>query len=248
DKGEAQRWYRKAVEQQHISAMVNLAVLLLDSSNEPNSTDVSEASGLIRRGADAGSSDAIFNMGYLAENGIGQAKDMDEALRWYRLGAERQDTRAMHRLGLIYVDGIGGIARDEATGVGWFVQAADRMLRIVNSLNAFDVLVFGLDDPRRRSNHSRLATSDPSLALKLGIYLADKKNRGRDPKEAIRLLRIAADVGVPAAALQLGVMYAEGDGAPKNNVEAIKWFRLDPRLQTVGLLQRVTRFTDKPLP
>jgi TPR repeat protein len=248
DKNEAQRWYRKAIEQQHTSAMVNLAVLLLDSANGSNAANIPEASGLLRRAADAGSNDAIFNMGYLAENGIGQAKDMNEALRWYRLGAEKKDTRAMQRLGLLYVDGIGGIARDEATGVDWLAQAAETMLKIVNVVNGLRASVYGFDDPKRRLNLSRAAANDPSLALTFGLYLADKKNRTRDPKEAIRLLRIAADAGIPAAALRLGVMYAEGDGTRKNNIEAIKWFRADPQLRTLGLLQRTTKFTDKPLP
>ena len=81
-----------------------------------------------------------------------------------------------------------------------------------------------------------------------GLFLADKKNPNRDPNEALRLLRIAADAGVPAAALRIGVMYAEGDGTPKNDIEAIKWLRADTQLRTIGVFQRVTKFTDKPLP
>jgi len=86
------------------------------------------------------------------------------------------------------------------------------------------------------------------LALELGLYRADKKNRTRDPNEATRLLRIAADAGIPAAALQLGVIYVEGDGTRNNDIEAIQWFRADPQLRTLALLQRTTKFTDKPLP
>ena len=80
------------------------------------------------------------------------------------------------------------------------------------------------------------------------VFTADKKNRTRDPKKATRLLVIAADAGIPAAALQLGVIYVEGDGTRNNDIESIKWFRADPLLRTLGLLQRTTKFTDKPLP
>jgi len=110
DKAQAQRWYRTAIERQHTSAMVNLAALLLNGSNDTNSAYTSEALGLVRRAADAGSTTGIFNMGYLYEKGIGLAKDMTEALRWYRLAAERKDSRAMLRLGLLYADGVGGVA------------------------------------------------------------------------------------------------------------------------------------------
>ena len=84
--------------------------------------------------------------------------------------------------------------------------------------------------------------------LSLVFCLAENKNRTRVPKEATRLLRIAADAGIPAAAFQLGVMYVEGDTTRKSDIEAIKWFRADPLLRTLGLLQRTTKFTGKPLP
>lgn len=248
DKAAAERWYRTAAAQNHVSAMVNLGALLLAKVAGTDTASVAEASGLVRRAADAGSVDAIFDMGHLSENGIGQAKDMNEALRWYRLGAEKKDARAMLRLGLLYADGIGGVPRDEAEGARWLVRGVSRMLGLATVINGIEALAYRFDDAGRRAELSRAATTDPALALKLGLYLADRNNRGRDPIEALRLLRIAADARITMAALCLGVMLAEGDGTPKDDSEAIKWLRADARLRTIGSFQRVTRFTDKALP
>ena len=43
--------------------------------------------------------------------------------------------------------------------------------------------------------------------------------------EAERLYRLAAEEGDVAAQVNLGNMYAYGDGVPKNLNEAVKWYR-----------------------
>jgi len=248
DKVQAQWWYRKAAEQQYNAAKVNLAALLLNSPTGASAAEISEASKLVRKAADEGLPEAVFDMGVLSENGIGQTKDMNEALRWYHLGAEKKDTRAMLRLGMIYAEGIGGIEPDKATGANWLAQAVEPMLGVATAINGMLAIVYRFDDLKRRPELSRAATTDPALAAKLGLFLADKKNPARDPSEAFRLLRIAADAHNPLAALRIGVMYVEGDGTSKDDSEGIKWLREDVRLRTIGSFQRVTKFTDKPIP
>jgi hypothetical protein len=47
----------------------------------------------------------------------------------------------------------------------------------------------------------------------------------RDYATALRLLRPLAEDGNAAAQLDLGIMYSDGLGVPKNPVEGVKWYR-----------------------
>src|SRR5262245_20471904 len=47
-----------------------------------------------------------------------------------------------------------------------------------------------------------------------------------DYATALRLLRPLADQGLAKAQIILGIMYANGQGAPKSDTEAMKWYRL----------------------
>lgn len=248
NKAEAAHWYRLASDRGHTPAMINLAALLLANSSADRAPDAVSAAALVRRAADAGSVDGLFDMGHLSESGTGVAKDMAEAQRWYRLAADRKDSRAMLRLGLIYADGLGGVAQDDAEGARWLVAGMTPSLRIAAALIGIEAAIYGLDNPKRRTELARAAPAEPAIALRLGIYLADPKTPGRDPAEALRLLRIAADAHIPLAAMRIGVMYAEGDGVPKNDIEAISWLRADPNLRTTASFQRITKFTDTPEP
>ncbi|MBY8824961.1 tetratricopeptide repeat protein [Sphingomonas colocasiae] len=247
DRAEAQRWYRAAVDRDYPPAMINLAAMLLAGANGDDAVN-RQAAALVRRAADAGSPDGLFNMGHLSETGLGVPKDMAEAQRWYRLAADRKDSRAMLRLGQIHADGIGGVARDDAEGARWMAQGVKPMLGIGMAMNEIYAGIYRLDDAGRRAEFARAAEKDPGLALKLGMHLAYAKNPARNPGEALRFLRIAADAGSPIAALVIGVMHAEGDGVPRNDVEAIKWLRADNRLRSTGSFQRISRFADSPAP
>ena len=72
------------------------------------------------------------------------------------------------------------------------------------------------------------------LAVLLGIPVAVAQTvdeavaayeRG-DYATAIRGFRVHAEQGLAEAQLALGSMYAKGKGVPKNDAEAVKWYRL----------------------
>ncbi len=55
---------------------------------------------------------------------------------------------------------------------------------------------------------------------------ADAAYQKGDYATALRLYRFAADQGFAYARRNLGVMYANGRGVPKDDAEAAKWYRL----------------------
>ncbi len=243
DRDEAMRWYRSAADRQFAPAMINLAGLLLDQTA---GEDGAAALELVRAAADAGSADAMFDMGHLHENGIGAARDMVEAMRWYRLAADKKDSDARRRLGLIHADGIGGVARDEAEGVRWLIAGVKPSLGIAEALAGMQAIIQGFDDPKRRASLTAAAESNPELALQLGLHFVNRSRASREPVEAMRLFRIAAKAGKAAAVLEMGILYGEGDGVERNDAEALRLLRMDPNLRTSGAFRRVTRLIDAP--
>jgi TPR repeat protein len=47
-----------------------------------------------------------------------------------------------------------------------------------------------------------------------------------DDKRVVAALRPLAEQGIASAQSNLGVMYANGEGVPENDAEAVKWYRL----------------------
>ena len=73
--------------------------------------------------AEKGIADAQYNLGVCYANGQGVAKNMAEAVRWYRKAAEQGHTKAQYNLGWCYYMG-NGVHRNYAEAVKWFSNAA----------------------------------------------------------------------------------------------------------------------------
>jgi TPR repeat protein len=68
---------------------------------------------------------AQHNLGYCYFNGIGVAKNLDEAVKWFRKAADQGYVKAQSDLGACYFNG-SGVAKDLVEGVKWYRNAADQ--------------------------------------------------------------------------------------------------------------------------
>jgi len=59
----------------------------------------------------------------------------------------------------------------------------------------------------------------------LGVLYATGEGVAKDPEEAARLCRRAADAGNDLAARNLGTMYETGEGVPKDLKTALAWYQ-----------------------
>jgi TPR repeat protein len=87
------------------------------------SGDHAGAAKLARQAADQGHPTAVYQMGYLYENGDGVVASDAEALRWYRTGAERGIAASQAALGQFYEEGR-GVPDDWVTAAGWYAKSA----------------------------------------------------------------------------------------------------------------------------
>ena len=112
-----------------------------------------------------------------------------------RRAADGGNAIAMSDLGMCYQFGKGGLQEDTAEAARWYTRA----------------------------------TETPNPPAEVYCNLANCYYRGdgvlKNMPEAVRLYRIAAEMGHTGSQYQLGTCLQHGEGVPYNPVEAFKWFK-----------------------
>lgn len=152
--------------------------------------------------AGLGNPDALFNLGILAEDGLGEARNMEKALALYEAAANAGGFKAQYRLGMLYSDG-GTVARDDAKARHFLSLAA------VNGDKEAAARLASLDQPDR-------PLSDFEQAERLS-------SRGRHADAAVIFKRLA-EAGNVTAQTRLAWMYEAGRGVERSLAEAAQLF------------------------
>lgn len=71
-----------------------------------------------------GDATAQFDIAQMYQHGLGVAKDMNAAMKYYRLSAAQQDLRAEYTLAVIYLTGEGGVDKNYPLGLKILTDAA----------------------------------------------------------------------------------------------------------------------------
>ena len=79
----------------------------------------------LRKKAEAGDAEAQYNLGECFLNGDGVAKDMAEAVKWWRKAAEQGAVWAQYNLGVCFYEG-NGVDKDHSEAVKWYRKAAEQ--------------------------------------------------------------------------------------------------------------------------
>ncbi|MBX9387641.1 tetratricopeptide repeat protein [Streptomonospora halotolerans] len=234
DAGEAESWFRQAVDAGHTGAMCNLGMALSDQPGKEGEAetwyrraitagsvaamtnlgvllsargDKGEAESWYRRAWEKGSAKAAANLGHL----LADRGDHDEAVVFLRSAAEAGGTRSVGRLGrLLYQRG----RPEEAEA--WLLRAAgsgetDAMMYLFR-------LYTERGEPEQALSWLRRAADGGSA---LAMYGMGAHLTADDPAEAEAWFRRGAEAGLPAAEYALGVrLKARGESA-----EAEAWIR-----------------------
>ena len=110
--------------QQH-KGPCKLAAITLATSKHTSIDQFDIEFNKFKRKAEAGDSEAQFNLGLCNFRGTGVTKDKREALKWYKKAAEAGHTSAMANLGVFYFEGGSGIAPDAREAIKWYTRAAE---------------------------------------------------------------------------------------------------------------------------
>lgn len=186
-----------------------------------------------------------YDKGFSAE----MAKNYTEALKWYRLSADKGNAQGMYGLGVAYYKGQ-GIAKNEAEGIAWLQKAAEKgdkwapaFLKNINQQIPTNTVAKTTDngDEEHKKGHGAYQAQNYTEAFSWYKKAADKGNviaiyniavmyangNGvtQNYTEAMNLYKKAADKGHEKALFNLGTMYFQGQGVAKNEVEAKAWYQ-----------------------
>lgn len=189
--------------------------------------------------ANRGNPDALFNLGILAEDGLGEARDMKKAEALYVAAANAGSFKAQYRLGMLYNAGVLlPKDRDRARRyLGMAAEGGDKEARA--ALASLDKPGDNLTPFQRAEhlassgNHREAAQFYTALA-KEGHTTAQTRlawmyeaGRGveRSLDEAARLFTLSAQADDPEAQYALAVMFRTGKGKPQSHADSEYWLK-----------------------
>ena len=180
------------------------------------------------KAAEQGHSGAQCVLGWCYANGYGVAKDMSEAVKWYRKAAEQGFAEAQCNLGLAYLNGE-GVAKDKAEAVKWWRKAVEQGHAIAQyTLGWCYANGEGVAKDMSEAVKWYRKAAEQGYAkaqYKLGFAYLNGDGVVKDMTEAMKWLRKAAEQGHATAQYELGLCYVNGDGIAKDMSEAVKWLR-----------------------
>jgi uncharacterized protein len=187
--------------------------------------------------ATLGNGDALFNLAALAEDGLGEPKDMRKAETLYVSAANAGNFKSQYRLGLLYSVGT-LLAKDDDKARYYLSLAAaqgdkDAQLKIdalgkpLHALSPFqsaEMLSASGEHARAATAYAALADAgDTRAQTRLAWMYESGRGVARSLGEAARRFQLAADNGEPEAQYAIAVMLATGRGLGKDRVQSKAW-------------------------
>lgn len=154
--------------------------------------------------AGIGNGDALFNLGILAEDGLGEPKDMLRAEALYTSAAQAGNFKARYRLGMLYSAGI-LLGRDVEKARIYLTLAAE-----------------GGD----REALATLAALEQPVGRRTPLQQAEWLGASGRHAEAADVYRGLADAGNATAQTRLAWMHEAGRGVERNLAEAARRFEI----------------------
>jgi TPR repeat protein len=186
-----------------------------------------EAMEWYRKAADAGSTAAMSNVGFLHAYGDEAEIDYREARKWYEKAADAGNATGMNNLAALYESGL-GVPQDYAEARRWYQKSADA--GSATGMNGLGVLYrngLGGDTDLAEARRYFEMASERGLAVAMtnvGFLYANGMGVPTDYKEAWRWYDKAAALGNSAAMVNIGYLYENGQGLTQDLDEARRWY------------------------
>jgi TPR repeat protein len=189
--------------------------------------------------AEVGNGDALFNLGIMAEDGLGEPRDLTKAEALYTSAANSNNFKAQYRLGLLY--STGGVLKKDVQRARVFLTLASQhgdkdataMLAQLNDttqtptpLQQADLLSASGQHTKAAEIYSALAAQNNTDAqTRLAWMYEAGRGVTQDLGEAARRFQIAAHAGHAEAQYALAVMFRTGRGLVRNDVQSLVWLK-----------------------
>jgi TPR repeat protein len=144
-----------------------------------------------------GDPESQFRVGRMYARGEGERSDVD-AVKWYRMAAERGHPSAQNNLALFYESGL-GVDLDLVAAARWYRAAADQGLAVAQSNLArfYDEGIGVAEEPERAARWYQRAAGQQHAAsqFRLGQMFEEGRGVPRDTKKAAKWYGRAAKNG-----------------------------------------------------
>ena len=189
--------------------------------------------------AEIGNGDALFNLGVMAEDGLGEIRDTAKAEALYRSAANIGNFKAQYRLGLLYAVGQ-VLPRDTEQARVYLGMAAvhgDRDAALMleslgqapENLGAFaqaEILSGGGEHTKAAALYEQLARAgDMRAQARLAWLYEAGLGVGQSLPEAARRFELAANAGLADAQYAMAVMLRTGKGRAHDPEASTTWLR-----------------------
>ncbi len=195
--------------------------------------------GLLRLGAMLGVASEQNSLANLYLKGNGVTASPERARTLYMQAAKHGEMNAQRVLGLMYFNGEGGVAKDEAAGVRLLRRSAEQ-----GNVGAMLDLGFAYEkgrgveeDPVRALQlyEDAAAKGEAEANLRMGLMYAEGRGTAQDAERARGLYRVAADADDPRARLLLAEMLMQGKGGARDTDEARRQLEAAARGNDAGV-------------
>jgi TPR repeat protein len=199
----------------------------------PNPSGIDQLKRALTAKADTGDAKAqvalgrLYQSGAVASNGAAQP-DYAGAAYWYHQASERGEARAMYELAILYRNGL-GVSTDASQSFQLLQKAAEA--NYVPAMSPLSDAYAGQKTPVSGQRATYWATKaaeagDPQGWLVLGFEYGTGKLGGEPPywyARAMEAYKKAADGGNCMAMMEIGELYSNGSGVPRNASQAQTW-------------------------
>ena len=187
---------------------------------------------LMKEAADAGSADAVGGIGYFYAVGAGGVeRDLTEAARWFRKGAEKGSAKAQLNLARALLNG-NGLEKNEAEGIAWLAKAADSGLDEAQA--QYGIIVYRGDAGIAKDAEAAVRYLKP--AAEAGIPSAQNAYAfmllnaeggiGHDQERSMELFLLAANQGEAKAQMNYGTVLIERAKTQEEFGVALMWLNV----------------------
>lgn len=196
---EAVKWFRKAAEQGYAKSQCQLGFCY--ARGEGVAKDMNESLMWFRKAAEQGDGAACYEIGQLYQKGLGRKADMSKAAEWYRKGAELGDSSSSMEFGLRYLYGDSDLTpKDYKKAMELFQKSIKIDRRPWAYYCAGLVYYYGTDGVPDYKKAIELFKEASARGVEkadyfLGICYEKGQGVSKDPKEAVKWYRKAAEQG-----------------------------------------------------
>lgn len=182
--------------------------------------------------ARAGNAQAQFILGQMSHSGLGVQLDPTEAVRWYRMAADRSYAPAQYALARAYADGQ-GVPVDHDRAIAWLTAAAyGNFVPAILALSDLNDRGAGMAaNPEQATEWLRRAArlGSPRGQYILGERLLAGRGATTNAVEGWGWIRSAAQLGEASAMLRLGNVGIGPNSTSEQRVEAMTMLLLAQR-------------------